>query len=50
MAAVTGACLEAPRLDLQHQLLLMALGWLARENKLKFVQDRRSLKVSLKGH
>jgi len=49
MAAVTGACLEAPRLGLQHQLLLMALGWLARENKLKFVQDRRSLKVSLKG-
>ncbi|MBI3780409.1 MAG: winged helix-turn-helix domain-containing protein [candidate division NC10 bacterium] len=32
----------------QHQLLLMALGWLARENKLNFVQDRRSLKLSLK--
>jgi len=28
----------------------MALGWLARENRLNFVQDRRSLKVSLKGH
>ncbi len=35
---------------LSDQLLLMALGWLARENKLNFVQDRRSLKVSLKGH
>ncbi len=35
---------------LSDQLLLMALGWLARENKLNFVHDRRSLKVSLKGH
>ena len=35
---------------LSDQLLLMALGWLARENKLSFVQDRRSLKVSLKRH
>ena len=35
---------------LSDQLLLMALGWLARENKLNFVQDRRSLKVSLKRH
>ncbi len=32
-----------------EQILLMALGWLAREGKLNFVQDRRSLKLSLKG-
>jgi len=35
---------------LSEQILLMALGWLAREGKLSFVQDRRSLKLSLKGH
>ncbi len=35
---------------LSEQILLMALGWLAREGKLNFVQDRRSLKLSLKGH
>ena len=35
---------------LSEQILLMALGWLARESKLNFVQDRRSLKLSLKGH
>ena len=35
---------------LSDQLLLMAIGWLTRENKLSFVQDRRSLKVSLKRH
>ncbi len=35
---------------LSDQLLLMALGWLARENKLHFVQEKRSLKVSLKGY
>jgi len=34
---------------LSEQILLMALGWLAREGKLSFVQDRRSLKLSLKG-
>ena len=33
---------------LSDQLLLMALGWLAREGKLSFVRDRRSLKVSLR--
>ncbi len=35
---------------LSEQIVLMALGWLAREGKLSFVQDRRSLKLSLKGH
>ncbi len=35
---------------LSEQILLMALGWLAREGKLSFVQDRRSLKLSLKRH
>jgi hypothetical protein len=35
---------------LSDQLLLMALGWLAREHKLNIAQDRRSLKISLKGH
>ncbi len=34
---------------LSEQILLMALGWLAREGKVNFVQDRRSLKLSLKG-
>jgi hypothetical protein len=34
---------------LSEQLLLMGLGWLAREEKLNFVQNKRSLKVSLKG-
>ncbi len=33
---------------LSDQLLLMALGWLARENKLNLVQQKRSLKISLK--
>ena len=35
---------------LSDQLLLMALGWLAREHKLNLVQDKRSLKISLKEH
>ena len=35
---------------LSEQILLIALGWLAREGKLNFVQDGRSLKVSLKAH
>ena len=35
---------------LSEQILLMAIGWLARESKLNFVQDRRSLKLSLKVH
>lgn len=34
---------------LSEQLLLMALGWLAREGKLTFVMDKRSLKIILKG-
>lgn len=34
---------------LSNQLLLMGLGWLAREGKLNFVQDKMSVKVSLKG-
>lgn len=33
---------------LSDQLLLMALGWLARENKLNLVQQKRSVKISLK--
>lgn len=33
---------------LSDQLLLTGLGWLAREGKLSFVKDRRSVKVSLK--
>ncbi len=35
---------------LSEQILLMAIGWLAREGKLNVVQDKRSLKLSLKGH
>lgn len=34
---------------LSDQLFLMGLGWLAREGKLNFVEDKRGLKVSLKG-
>jgi cytochrome b len=33
---------------LSNQLLLMGLGWLAREGKLSFVQNKMSVKVSLK--
>ena len=35
---------------LSDQLLLMALGWLAREGKLTLTQDRRALKVRLHEH
>jgi hypothetical protein len=34
---------------LSDQLLLMGLGWLAREDKLNVVQDKKGLKVSLRG-
>jgi hypothetical protein len=34
---------------LSEQLLLMGLGWLAREEKVDVVQDKKGLKVSLKG-
>jgi len=34
---------------LPEQLLLMALGWLAREGKLTFATDKRNLKILLKG-
>ena len=34
---------------LSEQLVLMGLGWLAREEKLSVVQDKKGLKVSLKG-
>jgi hypothetical protein len=34
---------------LSEQLLLMGLGWLAREDKLNIVQEKKGLKVSLKG-
>jgi hypothetical protein len=34
---------------LSEQLLLMGLGWLAREDKLSVVQEKKGVKVSLKG-
>lgn len=34
--------------ELSDRLLFMGLGWLAREGKLRFVKNRRSLQVSLK--
>ncbi len=34
---------------LSDQLLFMGLGWLAREEKLNFVQDKKAMRVSLKG-
>jgi hypothetical protein len=34
---------------LSEQLLLMGLGWLAREEKLGVVQDKKGIRVSLKG-
>jgi hypothetical protein len=34
---------------LSEQLLLMGLGWLAREEKVDVVQDKKGLKVSLRG-
>jgi hypothetical protein len=34
---------------LPNELLLMGLGWLAREEKLNLIQEKRSLRVSLKG-
>ena len=37
------------RTRLSDRLLLMGSGWLAREGNLHFVQDKRSLRVSLKG-
>jgi len=33
---------------LSEQLVLMGLGWLAREEKLNVVQDKKGLKVSLR--
>ncbi len=33
---------------LSDQLLYMGLGWLAREEKLNFVQDKKTMKVSLR--
>lgn len=33
---------------LSEQLMLMGLGWLAREEKLGLVQEKKGLKVSLK--
>ena len=35
---------------LPDQLLLMGLGWLAREGKLNFVANGKSIQVSLKGY
>lgn len=34
---------------LPEDLLLMGLGWLAREEKLNLVREKRNLKISLKG-
>jgi hypothetical protein len=34
---------------LSDQLLLLALGWLAREGKLDFAKNKKSLTVTLKG-
>lgn len=34
--------------SLPERLLLMGVGWLAREEKLHFVQDHRALKLALK--
>lgn len=34
---------------LSDQLLLMAVGWLAKEEKLNFMKEGRTLKLSLKG-
>jgi hypothetical protein len=31
-----------------EQLLLMSVGWLAREGKLRFVRERRTLKIDLR--
>ena len=33
---------------LPERLVLMGVGWLAREEKLRFVQDRRVLKLALR--
>ena len=33
---------------LPERLMLMGVGWLAREEKLRFVQERRALKLALK--
>lgn len=33
-----------------EKLLWLALGWLARENKIDLVKNKASYKVSLKGH
>lgn len=33
---------------LPERLLLMGIGWLAREEKLNFVHERRALKLALK--
>ncbi len=34
---------------LSDQLLFMGLGWLAREDKLNFVQDKKAMRISLRG-
>lgn len=34
---------------LSDDLLLMGLGWLAREDKVNLVQQKKTLKISLKG-
>lgn len=45
--ATLGELKQATKLS--EQLLLMGLGWLAREEKLGLVQEKKGLKVSLKG-
>ncbi len=46
-----GATLEEMRksLRLQERLLCMAVGWLARENKLAFKREGKGTKLSLTG-
>ncbi|MFC2162378.1 winged helix-turn-helix domain-containing protein [Candidatus Altiarchaeota archaeon] len=34
--------------QLDDELLLMAIGWLAREDKIEIVKNKRGLKISLK--
>jgi hypothetical protein len=47
----SGATLSKLRREtkLSDELLLMGLGWLAREGKLNLLQEKKTLKVSLKG-
>lgn len=37
------------RVKLSEQMVLMAIGWLAREGKLSFIREGRSVKIELRG-